>query len=56
MIDSDARTRPLDDAVAGAVREFVTANMRQPKDERELRRGELLRVVRFALQGRGGRD
>ena len=50
MTDSDERTRPLGDVVAGAVREFVTANMRRPKDERELRRGELLRVVRFALQ------
>ena len=45
-----ARTRPLGDVVAGAVREFVTANMRRPKDERELRRGELVKVVGFALQ------
>ena len=50
MTDSDARTRPLGDVVAGAVREFVTANMRRPKDERELRRGELVKVVGFALQ------
>ena len=45
-----ARTRPLGDVVAGAVREFVTANMRRPKDERELRREELVKVVGFALQ------
>ena len=56
MTDSDERTRPLGDVVAGAVREFVTANMRRPKDARELRRGELVKVVGFALQAAAGRD
>ena len=43
-----ARTRPLGDVVAGAVREFVTANMRRPKDKRELRRGDFARPAAAA--------